>query len=79
MIETMKRALEYAINKSEDPTKIKEYTEEYLGLAGYDRRFKFKWRAISGNYKYTFSGVFEYAKRRFYFRKTLGEIELKRI
>jgi hypothetical protein len=79
MIRTMQKALEYAINKNENPAKIKEYVEEYLGLAGYDRRYKFKWRAISGNYKYTFSGIFEYAGGRFYFRKTLGEIELKRI
>jgi hypothetical protein len=77
MIESMKKALEYAMNKSEDPTKIKEYVEEYFALAGYDRRFKFKWRAICGNHKYTYSGIFEYYGREYYFSKIGGELELK--
>jgi hypothetical protein len=79
MIRTMQKALEYAISKDENPAKMKEYVEEYLGLAGYDRRYKFKWRAISGNSGYTFSGIFEYARQRYYFSKTLGKLELKRI
>lgn len=79
MIRTMQKALEYAISKDENPAKMKEYVEEYLGLAGYDRRYKFKWRAISGNSEHTFSGIFEYARQRFYFNKKGGEIELKRI
>jgi hypothetical protein len=77
MIGSMKKALEYAIAKSENPTKIKEYVEEYFALAGYDRRFKFKWRAICGNHKYTFSGIFEYYGREYYFSKIGGELELK--
>jgi hypothetical protein len=77
MIESMKKALEYAITKSEDPAKIKEYVEEYFALAGYDRRFKFKWRAICGNHKYTFSGIFEYYGKEYYFNKIGSELELK--
>ena len=76
MIETMKKALKYAMAKSENPTKIKEYMEEYLGG---DRRYKFKWHAICGNYKYTSSGIFEYAGKKYYFSKMLGELELERI
>jgi hypothetical protein len=79
MIESMKKALEYAMSKDENPAKIKEYMEEYFDLAGYDRRYRFKWRAISGNSEHTFSGIFEYARQRYYFQKTLGKIELKRI
>lgn len=79
MIGTMKRALEHAITKSGNPFRIKEYMEEYLAAAGYDRRYKFKWRAISGNSEHTFSGIFEYARQRYYFSKTLGKLELKRI
>jgi len=79
MIETMKKALEYAIAKSENPTKMKEYIEEYFATIGGDRRYKFKWRALSGNYKYTFSGIFEYAGQKYYFSKMLGELELERI
>jgi hypothetical protein len=30
MIRTMKKALEYAMGKSENPVKIKEYMEEYF-------------------------------------------------
>ena len=79
MIETMKKALEYAMTKSENPTEIKKYTEEYFDRIGGDRRYKFKWRAICGNHKYTFSGIFEYAGQRYYFSKMLGELELERI
>jgi hypothetical protein len=78
MIESMKKALEYAISKSEDPGKIKEYVEEYFALAGYDRRFKFKWRAICGNHKYTYSGIFEYYGREYYFSKIGCEIKVLR-
>ena len=60
MIDTIKKALEYAIAKSEDPPKVKEYVEEYFNMIGGDRRYKFKWRAISGNHEYTFSGMFDY-------------------
>jgi len=77
MIRTMEKALEYAMSKSEDPKKIKENMEEYFAAAGYDRRYKFKWRAISGNHKYTFSGMFEYYGRRYYFDKTGGKLELE--
>ena len=79
MIETMKKALEYAIAKSENPTKIKEYIEEYFGTTGGDRRYKFKWRALSGNHKYIFSGIFEYAGQKYHFNKMSGELELERI
>ena len=79
MLETMKNALKYAIAKSENPTKMKEYIEEYFATIGGDRRYKFKWRALSGNYKYTFSGIFEYAGQKYYFSKMLGELELERI
>ena len=75
----MKKALKYALAISEDPPKIKKHVEEYLALAGYDRRYKFKWRAFSGNYKYTSSGIFEYAGQRYYFSKIPGGIELERI
>jgi hypothetical protein len=77
MIETMKKALEYAMDKSEDPTKIKEYMEEYFDNIGGDRRYKFKWRAISGNYKYTFSGIFDYYGKEYYFNKIGGKLELE--
>jgi len=79
MVETMKKALEYAINKSEDPIKMKEYMEEYFCTIGGDRRYKLKWRAICGNHKYTFSGIFEYAGQKYYFNKMNGELELERI
>lgn len=75
----IKQALKYALAISEDPPKIKKHVEEYLALAGYDRRYKFKWRAFSGNYKYTSSGIFEYAGQRYYFNKIPGGIELERI
>lgn len=77
MIETMKKALEYAMAKSENPTKIKEYMEKYFSTIGGDRRYKFKWRAICGNHKYTFSGLFEYYGRAYYFNKIGGELELE--
>ena len=76
-IETMKKALERAMGKSESPAKIKEYMEEYFDMIGGDRRYKFKWKALSGNAKYTFSGIFEYYGTTYYFRKMGGELELK--
>lgn len=79
MIRTMQKALEYATAKSESPSRIKEYTEEYFTTRGGDRRYKFKWKAFSGNSKYIFSGIFEYAGQRFYFNKKGDEIELERI
>jgi len=77
MIRTMEKALEYAMGKSENPAKIKEYMEEYFNMIGGDRRYKFKWRAISGNHKYTFSGIFDYYGRSYYFNKIGGELELE--
>lgn len=77
MIGTMKKALEYAIGKSENPSKIKQYVEEYFATIGGDRRYKFKWRALSGNSKYTSSGIFEYYGRAYYFHKTGGVLELE--
>jgi hypothetical protein len=79
MIGTMRKALEYSLAISEDPKEVKKNMEEYLATAGHDRRFKFKWRSLSGNATYTFSGIFEFAGQRYYFQKTLGKIELKRI
>lgn len=79
MIETIKKALEHSLTISEDPKEIKKNMEEFFALAGYDRRFKFKWKALSGNYKFTFSGIFEYAGQKYYFNKMLGELELERI
>jgi hypothetical protein len=75
----IKQALKYALAISEDPTEIKKNAEEYLAAAGYGRRFKFKWRAISGNHKYTFSGIFEFAGQRYYFNKNSGGLELEKI
>jgi hypothetical protein len=75
----IKRALEYSLAISEDPKKIKENMEEYFAAAGYDRRYKFKWRAVSGNSKHIFSGIFEFAGQKYYFHKTLGKLELERI
>ena len=77
MIETIKKALEYAMTKSENPAMMKEYIEEYFATIGGDRRYKFKWRALSGNYKYTFSGIFDYYGRTYYFHKMNDELELK--
>jgi fido (protein-threonine AMPylation protein) len=80
MVETIKRALEYSLAISEDdPKGIKKNMEERLAAAGCDRRYKFKWRALCGNHRYTFSGIFEYAGQQYYFSKLLGEIELERI
>jgi len=78
-LKMVKRALKYALTISEDPTEIKKNMEEYLAAAGYDRRFRFKWRAISGNSEHIFSGIFEFAGQRYYFNKTLGKLELERI
>ena len=75
----IKRALEYSLAISEDPKEIKKNMEEYFAAAGYDRRYKFKWRAVSGNSKHTFSGIFEFAGQKYYFRKMLGELELERM
>lgn len=75
----IKKALKYALSISEDPIKIKEHVEEYMATAGFDRRFKFKWRALAGNAKYTSSGIFEFAGQRYYFSKTSGELELEKI
>jgi len=75
MIETMRKALEYALSKSEDPPKIKEYMEEYFSQIGGDRRCKFQWKAVSCNHKYIFSGVFDYYGGTYYFRKMNGELE----
>ncbi len=77
MIRTVKKALEYAMGKSENPTEVKKHMEEYFAAAGYDRRYKFKWRALSGNSKYTSSGIFEYYGRAYYFNKMNGELELE--
>jgi len=74
MIETMKKALEYALRKSEDPPKIKEYMEEYFAKIGGDRRYKIQWKAVSCNQKYIFSGIFDYYGETYYFRKN-GELE----
>ena len=76
-LKEIKKALEYAMNKSENPTKIKEHIEDYFSKIGGDRRYKFKWRAICGNHKYTFSGIFEYYDRAYYFNKMGSKIELK--
>jgi hypothetical protein len=75
----MKKALEYSLRISEDPKEIKKNAEEYLATIGYDRRYKFKWCALSGNAKHTFSGIFEFAGQRYYFNKTPGKMELERI
>jgi hypothetical protein len=77
MIGTMKKALEYSLAISEEPKKIKENMKEYLATAGCDRRYKFKWKALSGNSKYTFSGIFECYGRSYYFHKTDDGLELE--
>lgn len=74
----IKKALRYALTISEDPKEIKKNVEEYMVAAGYDHRYKFKWCAFSGNHKYTFSGIFEYAGERYYFNR-LNDLELKKI
>ena len=68
----IKKALKYALAISEEPVEIKKNVEEYLAAAGYDRRYKFKWCAVSGNHKFTFSGIFEYAGQRYYFNRLNG-------
>ena len=75
----IKRALKYALSISEDPIKIKKHVEEYMAAVGFDRRFKFKWKALSGHATRTFSGIFEYAGQRFYFSKMSGEWEGEKI
>ena len=75
----IKRALKYALSISEDPIKIKKHVEEYMAAVGFDRRFKFKWKALSGHATRTFSGIFEYAGQRFYFSKMSGELEVEKI
>ena len=75
----IKKALRYALAISEDPIQIKKNVEEYMAAIGYDRRYKFKWRALSGNAKHTSSGIFEFAGQRYYFSKDSGELELERI
>ena len=77
MIETMKKALEYAIAKSENPSEMKEYIEEYFAAIGGDRRYKLKWCAVSGNSRYTFSGIFEFHGKAYYFNKIGSELELE--
>ena len=68
----IKKALRYALSISEDPKEIKKHVEEYMAAAGFDRRYKFKWCAVSGNHKFTFSGIFEYAGQRYYFNRLNG-------
>ena len=75
----MKKALRYALSISEDPIKIKANVEEYMAAMGFDRRYKFKWRALAGNAKYTSSGIFEFAGQRYYFSKMSGELEVEKI
>jgi len=75
----IKQALKYALTISEDPKEIKENMEKYLAAAGYDQRYKLKWRAISGNHEHTLSGIFEFAGQRYYFNKMLGKLELEKI
>ena len=79
MVRTMEKALRYALAISEDPPKIKEHVEEYLAAVGFDRRFKFKWKALSGHATRTFSGIFEFAGQRYYFNRTSDELELEKI
>jgi hypothetical protein len=74
----IKKALRYALTISEEPTEIKKHVEEYMVAAGYDRRFRFKWCAVSGNHRFTFSGIFEYAGQRYYFNR-LNELHLEKI
>lgn len=78
MLRTMKRALKYSLEISENPAEIKKNMEHFFASAGYDQRYKFKWKALSGNTKYTYSGIFEYYGQEYYFSKMLGELELER-
>ena len=76
----IKKALKYALLISEDPIQIKKHVEYYMGTLGYDRRYKFKWKAFSGDSERTFSGIFEFAGQRYYFNRTASdELELERI
>ena len=75
----MRGALEYAFSLSEDPVQIKKNVEKYFAKLGFDRRYKFKWRAVSCNSKHTFSGIFEYYGQKYYFNKTSGKLELEKI
>jgi len=75
----IKKALRYALTISEDPKEIKKHVEEYMAAAGFDRRYKFKWKALSGNTKHTSSGIFEFGGQRYYFSKMSGELELEKI
>ena len=74
----IKKALRYALSISEDPKEIKKNVEEYMAVAGFDRRYKFKWHAVSGNHRFTFSGIFEYAGERYYFNR-LNDLHLEKI
>jgi len=74
----IKKALRYALSISEDPKEIKKHVEEYMAAAGFDRRYKFKWHAFSGNHRFTFSGIFEYAGQRYYFNR-LNDLHLEKI
>lgn len=75
----MKNALRFALLISEDPIQIKKHVEYYMGTLGFDRRYRFKWKAFSGNDKHTTSGIFEYAGQRYYFNQMSDELELERI
>ena len=75
----MKGALKYALLISEDPIQIKKHVEYYMGTLGYDRRYRFKWKAFSGNSERTFSGIFEFAGQRYYFNKMADELHLEKI
>ena len=75
----MKKALKYALAISEDPKEIKKNMEEYLAAAGYDRRYKFKWCALSGNTEHTFSGIFQFAGQRYYFSNHSDRLEFEKI
>ena len=74
----IKEALRYALAISEDPKEIKKNVEEYLAASGCDRRYKFKWCAVSANPRFTFSGIFEYAGERYYFNR-LKDLHLEKI
>ena len=75
----IKKALRYALIISDEPIEIKKHVEYYMGTLGYDRRYKFKWKAVSGNYGQTLSGIFEFAGQRYYFNKHLDELQLEKI
>ena len=77
MIGTMKKALEYAMAKSENPAEIKDCVEKYFAGIGGDRRYKFKWKAVSANPQYIFSGIFEYHGSIYYFYMAGDRLELE--